>query len=94
MIEKPSFEVRYSEKFLREKHRKAQRTRAFGAVLMLPAAIVLLKDSVDAYRAHTWVNVAARINHQVLVPPFVGGLLGLLFLCISLYFAWDYLRRR
>jgi hypothetical protein len=64
-----SFEVRYSEKFLREKRRKDQRSMAFGALLMLPAAIILFKDSADAYRAHTWVNVAGRINQQVLVPP-------------------------
>jgi len=102
MIEKPDaakqktdqpFEVRYSEKFLRESGRKEQRTRLFGAALMLLTAILICKDSVDAHRAHTWVNVASRINQQLLVPPFIGGLLGLLFLCIGLFFIWDYLRR-
>jgi hypothetical protein len=89
-----SFEVRYSEKFLREKGRKDQATRLFGAALMLLTSIFTCKDSLEAYRAHSWVNVAGRINQQILVPPIIGALLGLLLLCIGLFFIWDYLRRR
>jgi hypothetical protein len=94
MTERSPFEVRYSEKFLREKRRKDQRTRLFGTALMLFTAIVIFKDTADAIRAHTWVNVASRINQQVLVPPLIAGLLGLLILGISLFLAWEYLRRR
>jgi hypothetical protein len=94
MSDKQPFEVRYSQKFRREKGRKDQRARLFGAALMVFTSLVIGKDSLDAYRAHTWVNVAGRINQQVLAPPFIGALLGLLFLCIGLYFIWDYLRRR
>ena len=94
MTEKPSFEVRYSEKFLRDKQRRDQRTRLFGTVLMLFMAIVIFKDTADAIRAHTWVNVASRINQQILVPPFIAGLLGLAILGIGLFLAWEHIRRR
>jgi hypothetical protein len=88
------FEVRYSKKCLREKGRNDQHTRLFGAVLMLLSSFFTCKDTLDAYRAHSWVNVAGRVNQQVLVPPFIGALLGLLLLCIGLFLIWDYLRRR
>lgn len=87
-------EVRYSEKFLHERRRKEQRTRLFGGLMMLAVALAILKESLDAHRAHTWVNLAARINQQILFPPILGGLFGLLILCISLYLFWEYFFRR
>jgi hypothetical protein len=89
----PEIEVRYSEKFLRERKREGRRTAGFGAFLMLGAGSAVLNDTLYAYRNHTWVNLAARINQQVLFPPVVGALLGLLFLGLSLYFIWQYFFR-
>ena len=88
------FEVRYAEKFLREKRREDKRTWLFGAGLMLFLGIALLYESFRAHRAHTWVDLGTRINNSVLFPPIFGLAAGVLVLFLSGYLLWNYFQEK
>jgi len=82
----PQIEVRYSSGFTRAQRRRERHLSLFGALLAGLVGIVLLIDSVSAYRAHAWVDVGARPTDHVLLPPALGVLAGLVGLLICILF--------
>jgi hypothetical protein len=80
----PQIEVRFSPGFTRAERRRERRLHFFGALLTGLVGSVLLIDSVRAYRAHTWVDVGARLTDHVLLPPALGVLAGLVCLLICI----------
>ena len=88
------FEIRYAEKFLRERSKQDRKSRAFGAILLLALAIDTAVHSRDAYRNHVWVDLGSHVNHAMLFPPIVGALLVVLLICFSMYLLAPLFRRK
>ena len=88
------FEIRYAEKFLRERNKEDRKSRALCAVLLLALAIDIAVHSRDAYRNHVWVDLGSHLNHAVLYPPIVGALLAVLLICVSMYLLAPLFRRK
>lgn len=85
----PEPEIRYSEKFLRERTRERRKGMLGGGILILMTALFIIAESLYAYRTHTWVDLGTHINTSVLFPPIIGVVTGLLVLLLGLYCIWD-----
>jgi hypothetical protein len=90
----PDFEVRYSEKLLREQKRERRKSSlATGLFLPLVLAPMLFALSLHAYRTHTWIDMG-RVGNSIQVPPIVGVAIGAMCLLYGLYCLWDYFNSR
>jgi hypothetical protein len=82
-------EIRYSEKFLRERTRERRKGVLSGGILILVTALIIIVESLYAYRTHTWVDLGTHINTPVLFPPIIGAVMGLPVLLLGCYCIWS-----
>jgi hypothetical protein len=84
----PEPEIRFSEKFLRERTRERRQGMGGGGILVLVTALMIIAESLHAYRTHTWVDLGTHINTPVLFPPIIGLVIGGLILLLGFYCIW------
>ncbi|GAC1500899.1 MAG: hypothetical protein NVS1B6_07220 [Steroidobacteraceae bacterium] len=85
----PEPEIRYSKKFLRERTLERRKGMRGGGILVLATALMILAESLHAYRTHAWVDLGTHMNTPVLFPPIIGLVIGLLILLLGFYCIWD-----
>ncbi len=69
-------EVRYSERFLRDRARGTRRSLLFGGLGCLVAGVAIVRDSMVAYQSGELVTLGLRVLPRL--PPFLAGPFGVL----------------
>jgi hypothetical protein len=87
----PSAEAKFSERFLRRKHRKDTSTFLWGTGLMLFLGISLGADMWQGFRSGQWVDIGAKMV-SLPVPWWLAATLALIALVIGLWCFVNYLK--
>lgn len=80
------FEVRYSERFTRERTRSNRRGLLFGGIGFLVAGIVIIHDALIAFGTGELVSMGRRVLPPL--PAFLAAPLGVVFALIGVGLLW------